>query len=195
MFTHQRPGPFVENHATMYPQSSRGHQEGQVIQIMRFPTISVSLLLDFFNIDRGKIFKTAIIKAVFTSYGFTTDRVTGCWAGGRNHSHKVVLVGSRGAGTVLCACVCDTMWVHVTGASDDKRWQIGVKASRCSLTMPTTENQRHGAAEKTAVTNTYMDTQKWRTHSPRLHKGEWIPLTQRGGGSRQSGSKETLSCW
>lgn len=54
------------------------------------------------------------------------------------------------------------MCVHVTGASDDKRWQIGVKASRCLLAMPTTENHRHGAAEKMAVKNTYIDTQTGR---------------------------------
>lgn len=46
----------------------------------------------------------------------------------------------------VCVGVC------VTGASDDKRWQIGVKASRCSFTMPT-ENRGKEASEKKAVKN------------------------------------------
>lgn len=75
---------------------------------------------------------------------------------GVDQRHKVVLVG--GSRTAVCATMC----VRVTGASDDKRWQIGVKASRCLLTMPTTENHRHGAAEKMAVRNTYIDTQTGR---------------------------------
>lgn len=64
-------------------------------------------------------------------------------------------------------CFCGCVWV--TGASDDKRWQIGVKAPRRSPAMPTMENPRHQRAwKKEPVENTQTNTQTGR-HRAHLH--------------------------
>lgn len=137
-------------------------------------------LFCLFNKDSRKLLKK-ILHFYFPSLYYLRSRV-GRWGveGGRDHRHKVVLVG--GSWTAVCATMC----VRVTGASDDKRWQIGVKASRCLLTMPTTENHKHGAAEKMAVKNTYIDTQ-----TGRRRVQDWTKASEfhtEVGGARRSGA-------
>lgn len=70
-----------------------------------------------------------------------------------------------------CWCVCMHVCggVCVTGASDDKRWQIGVKASCCSFTMPTENRDKEAFEKKKRLSNT--DRQPvWQMQLPSFHK-------------------------